>query len=241
MQESISFTVQTFEGPLDLLMHLIEQNKIDIRDIPIALLLEQYLTAVSAMQHIDLDVQSEFLLLASRLLYIKSRALLPVEEEEEDPREELVVMLETYMQYKALAGALSEQYDVYGRVSYTKSREQIEVAKKELEPISISRLIEAYGSVFRNSLRKRPPPIESFTQIVASQTASVTSTVFSVIRRLVENRSVRMLDLLLMQNCRADIVTHFIAVLELSRQRRIELKGEAEELRILLRQREYAS
>ena len=111
----MTYTLDMFEGPLDLLLHLIEQHKLDIRDIPIALLLEQYLAALDKQGTVDPDSMSEFLMMATKLIYIKSRMLLPMEEGEEDPRAELVSMLADYLHYKELAGELGGRYEQYGR------------------------------------------------------------------------------------------------------------------------------
>ena len=106
---AIPLKLQVFEGPMDLLMHLIEKNKIDIYDIPIVTITDQYLEYMRQMEHDDMNVTSEFLVMAATLLDIKSRMLLPKEvtedgEEEEDPREELVKRLLEYKMYKG--GAL---------------------------------------------------------------------------------------------------------------------------------------
>ena len=101
--EGLSFKLEVFEGPLDLLLHLIQKNKVSIYDIPIALITDQYFEYMNAMEENDIEVSSEFLVMASRLLYIKSKLLLPVhseEEEEEDPRQELIQNLAEYKKYK---------------------------------------------------------------------------------------------------------------------------------------------
>ena len=110
----ISYKLDNFEGPLDLLLHLIEKNKVSIYDIPIVLITEQYLEYVNQMDHEDLDVVSDFLVMAATLLDIKSRMLLPKvekeeEEDEEDPRAELVRRLLEYKMYKYMAQELEER------------------------------------------------------------------------------------------------------------------------------------
>lgn len=108
----IPVKLEAFEGPLDLLLHLIEKNKIDIYDIPIAEITDQYLSYVQAMKETDLDVMSEFLVMAATLLRIKSKMLLPVEEslpeEEQDPRLELVERLLEYKLYQHMAYELKD-------------------------------------------------------------------------------------------------------------------------------------
>ena len=112
--EGISYKLETFEGPLDLLLHLIEKNKIQIYDIPIAEITEQYLEYVSQMQKQDLNIVSEFLVMAATLLNIKARMLLPQSEEkeemnEDDPRAELVARLLEYKMYKFVAEELGDR------------------------------------------------------------------------------------------------------------------------------------
>ena len=109
---AIDVKLNVFEGPLDLLLHLIEKNKVNIYDIPIVTITEQYLEYVNNMEEEDLDVMSEFLVMAATLIKIKSRMLLPkdeeTEEDEEDPREELVRRLLEYKMYKYAAGELKD-------------------------------------------------------------------------------------------------------------------------------------
>src|SRR4030043_2048547 len=112
--EAYTVKVDVFEGPLDLLLHLIKQNQIDIYDIPIALVTEQYLDYIKVMKALDLTIAGEFLVMAATLMYIKSRMLLPspIEEEEEegeDPRAELVQRLVEYKRFKEAAVRLSQQ------------------------------------------------------------------------------------------------------------------------------------
>ena len=160
--QQMTYTLDMFEGPLDLLLHLIEQHKLDIRDIPIALLLEQYLAALDKQGTVDPDSMSEFLMMATKLIYIKSRMLLPMEEGEEDPRAELVSMLADYLHYKELAGELGGRYEQYGRRLFVRPQEQMGQQPPELRQQPLPTLLEAYKAVFRSSLRRVPPPIESF-------------------------------------------------------------------------------
>lgn len=120
----ISVKLQVFEGPLDLLLHLIDKNKVNIYDIPIAMITEQYMEYVEQLKKEDLNVVSEFLVMAATLLDIKSRMLLPkeVDEEgnEEDPRAELVEKLLEYKLYKAMAQELKDKHTDAERTYYKK-------------------------------------------------------------------------------------------------------------------------
>ena len=112
MSEALTVKLPDFEGPLDLLVHLIEKDKVDIYDIPIVSITQQYISYINEMQVYDLDMASEFLLIAAMLLQIKSRMLLPKddaeEDEENDPRDMLVEMLVLYQKFKKRAGLLRE-------------------------------------------------------------------------------------------------------------------------------------
>ena len=116
-------TLEPFEGPLDLLCHLIEKNKIDIYDIPIDRITDQYLAYLEKMKSIDMEIASEFLLMAATLLHIKSRLLLPqkkamLNEDIDDPREELVLKLLAYRRCKTIAVDLKERHDIYVDCQY---------------------------------------------------------------------------------------------------------------------------
>ena len=106
--EKLQYRLENFEGPLDLLLNLVAKNKIDIYDIPIAELLEQYMEQIDLMREADMDVASEFLEMAARLVYIKTASLLPRQEDEEDPRMELTGILLEYRQCKAAAEKLRQ-------------------------------------------------------------------------------------------------------------------------------------
>ena len=142
----ISYKLDNFEGPLDLLLHLIEKNKVSIYDIPIVLITEQYLEYVNQMDHEDLDVVSDFLVMAATLLDIKSRMLLPKvekeeEEDEEDPRAELVRRLLEYKMYKYMAQELEEREQEAELLFFKEPTIPREVAKYE-EPLDLDKLLD---------------------------------------------------------------------------------------------------
>ncbi|MEJ2314389.1 MAG: segregation/condensation protein A [Nitrospirota bacterium] len=124
MEESYSIRLPVFDGPLDLLLHLIRENKVDIYDIPIALITRQYLDYIEMMKELNLEVAGEFLVMAATLIHIKSRMLLPVEEtadtlEEMDPRFELVQRLIEYLAFKDAALGLREKEEEHDRSSFS--------------------------------------------------------------------------------------------------------------------------
>ena len=153
----IPVKLEVFEGPLDLLLHLIEKNKVDIYDIPIVEITNQYMEYIRGMQHEDLNVMSEFLVMAATLLDIKCRMLLPKEVteegEEEDPRQELVEQLLQYKMYKYMAFELKDRELDSGQVMY-KSPDIPEEILEYAEPVDLDQLLgdltmAKLGEVFR--------------------------------------------------------------------------------------------
>ena len=165
---AISYKLENFEGPLDLLLHLIEKNKVNIYDIPIVLITEQYLEYVSRMEREDLNVVSEFLVMAATLIDIKSRMLLPAEVneegEEEDPRAELVARLLEYKMYKYMAQELFRMEEGAGRHLFKEATIPKEVAKYE-PPVDLDELLgdltlAKLQAVFQTVIRRREDKID---------------------------------------------------------------------------------
>ncbi len=221
--EQLEFKLEVFEGPLDLLLHLLDKNKVDICDIPIAELLDQYMAYVEEYKTYNLDNISEFLMVASRLLYIKSKLLLPVEQDEEDPRLELVDMLEEYKKVKVAAGELSRRKAENGDIIFTKKQDKVKLDDTYRRTHDISVLSNAYEEMFKIKQRRLPPPIESFSGIVGTKIVSVASRVVSVLRRLVRGKYTSFKAFMYAQKSRSEVVAAFLAILELSKVKRIKL------------------
>lgn len=173
----IPVKLEAFEGPLDLLLHLIEKNKVDIYDIPIVLITEQYLDYVSQMDTKDMDVMSEFLVMAATLVRIKSKMLLPKEEveeeEEEDPRAELVQRLLEYKMYKYASFELKDrQYDA-GKSFFKNPTvpDEIKNYKEDvdfdelLSDVTLSKLQDIFDSVMQKQVDKIDPIRSKFGEI----------------------------------------------------------------------------
>jgi len=229
-KERPSFKLECFEGPLDLLLALIAKNKINIYDIPIALLLEQYLEKLDDMKRMDLDVTSEFLAMAAHLIYIKSQMLLPrhSEEDEEDPRERLVRMLVEYKRYREIVAQLSERLRI-GSNRYAKPPDTVEPDESYRLTHSPSELKDAYLAVLGRTKRRLPPPISSFHGIVGRTVVSVGGKVVELLRRLLRQRRLRYRTVFSGARSRSEVVAIFLAVLELAKLRRIrftEMDGE---------------
>ncbi len=152
---ALSVKVEAFEGPLDLLLELIEKNKLDIYDIPMAQVCRQYMEALERLPVFDMELGSEFLLLGSTLLYIKSRLLLPKqtggdEEDEEDPREKLVAMLLEYRRFKELAAQLLDRQRA-ASLYYSRPALYSALGEKTLEPLPLVALLQALAAVLDES------------------------------------------------------------------------------------------
>ena len=222
--------MEAFEGPLDLLLSLISKNKIDIYDIPIAELLQQYLEQIAFMQEEDLDIASEFLEMAARLVQIKSVSLLPRYEEEEDPRLELTGLLLEYQQCKQEKLKEKVSFDAQPHppadipIDYTYRRIH---ETREL----LSALLSAWG----RGKSLLPPRPESFSALVTRKIVSVTSQVVYILRRLWKQQKVSYHSLFEEKRERSERVAAFLAVLELVKSKRIRVEGEGDRSQVILR------
>ena len=211
-----------FQGPLELLMHLLEKRKIDIYDIPIADITDQYLEYINSWEHYNIEVASEFLLMAATLLQIKSRLLLPRPtpvEDGDDPRQELIDKLLEYQKFKKCAEFLSaRQYDL--ATVFARTGEDVFLQIEKLpDKINLALLLEAFQSVLD---RTRDEHVESMAEIKREE--------ISVKRKIIEifhfvktaGRPVHFLELLQKHN-RIEIIACFLAILELIRVDRISV------------------
>jgi segregation and condensation protein A len=232
----IEYRLEIFEGPLELLLHLIEKNKIDIFDIPIASILEQYLDYIYIMEQSDLYVASEFIDMVAKLLYIKSKLLLPKEENEPDPREELVKILLDYSEIKKIAEYLSGQFDMY-KNRYEKAEDKIiyeldddkEESALEIEIINPAVLFDILMEIAAKKRDDMPPTIESIKILTNKKIVTMAEKTISIIRRLYKHERLDFLNLLKGGGetiNRDDIVATFAAILELLRTNRINMTGE---------------
>jgi len=220
--------LDNFEGPLDLLLHLIRQHEMEIYDIPIARITDQYLAILDAMQTLNLDIAGEFLLMASTLLHIKSRMLLPASEEaeeeteEEDPRAELVRRLLEYQKYKDAAATLEErpllERDVFARRFPSPELQNPEAP--ELEAVGLFELVEA----FRELLRQAPEP---YVHEVEAERLSVSDRVNAILTLLDGRDSLGFMEIFGERPDRHEVVVTFLAMLELVKLRTVRLMQNA--------------
>ena len=229
---SLNYKLDVFEGPMDLLLHLIAKHKLNIYDIPIVVLVEQYLLYVEQLKDSDLEIASEFLEMAARLVYIKSVSLLPVYEEAEKLRQELSGELIEYAECKRIAQVLSTQTKGFDCINRPQAQFEIDMTYNRIhEPIEI---LNAYMRVVGNRLRKIPPPLESFKVIVEKKIVSVSSKIKNIVNILSLNKRQKFQTILLQSESRSDMVAAFLAVLELAKTKHIRLNGNGEEIELEL-------
>jgi segregation and condensation protein A len=231
--QAYSVKLPIFEGPLDLLLHLIRTNEVEVTDIPVARIAEQYIEYIELMRELNLDIAGEYLVMAATLAWIKSRMLLPpdpseLDGEETDPRAELVARLLEYQRFKEAAGEMGER-PLLGRDIFEAHAPPIEPVpedEREIE-VGIFQLVEA----FRNALKREGPT--GVAHEVEVETVTVHERMLSVMDRLSERENCEFEDLVedavdLM--ARPIIVTTFLAILELTRLEAIGLYQGVDEM-----------
>ena len=223
--EKISYKVEAFEGPLDLLLYLISKHKLDIYDIPIVELVDQYIAYVRSMENDDLYVASEFIEMAARLVYIKSVSLLPVYEEAEELKRELTGELIEYRDCQLMAGKLSEMTDGFDKFIRKPTELEIDYTYTRLH--EGNELLRAYINAAGRKLRNLPPPVEVFREIVAKKIVSVGSKIRSIFTKLSKaGKKEKMTELFNGAESRSDLVATFLAILELAKSKKINVIGD---------------
>ena len=227
--------LQDFEGPLDLILFLLSKNKIEIQDIPIALILDQYLQYLEQRQQMDLEVASEFVTMAAHLMYIKTRMLLSLEDEEaQNEMEALIKSLEErqrgdlYARVKQLSERLAPMGE-FGRDAMTRPPEPMERGKIYEYDQEPGDLVIAMQEVTVRRGQQDAPPLAAFQEIVRREPYPVETKAREIIRRLKEGGITRFLLLFKGSRSRSELVATFMAVLELCRSHVIRLAGSAED------------
>ena len=225
-----------FEGPLDLLLHLIESNKIDIYDIPIVMITDQYMEYIRAMETKDLNTMSEFLVMAATLLEIKAKLLLPAEVDEEgeeiDPRAELVERLLEYKMYKYMALELKDRQSLAAKVLYKEATIPDEVASY-IEPVDLEELVgdltlQKLNEIFKSILRRQEDkidPVRSKFGDIEKEEVSLEDKMSSVEAYIQEHKRFSFRNLLEQEakKSKIHVIVTFLAVLELMKAGRIRL------------------
>lgn len=230
--ETLSYKLDVFEGPLDLLLNLIAKNKLNIYDIPISELLEQYMAQIHEMQAADMDVASEFLEMAARLVHIKSVSLLPKKEEEAALKQELTGQLLEYQQCKEAAMRLRARFSFDGIVRAQADIPADLTYKRHHKP---QELLSAYLSMLG---KKKPPepqkPEDTISKLITRRVVSVASQIVFVLRSLWKKRYVSLKELFRGKNDPSERVAAFLAVLELVKDKRLRVDGDGEDCEIKL-------
>ena len=215
--ENISYKLDQFEGPLDLLLTLISKNKIDINDIPIADLCSQYMEYINAEENRDMEIASEFLLMASELMLIKSRMLLPKNEDDEDPRASLVEAVLEYQKAKLAAAQMNLMYATYG-LRMVKEQDEISVDKTYVADHAPSLLTKALIRALSEVRISDEKAKEKFEPLVNRPQVSVVSVASSLIRVLKKSGRVYLDEYFSVSKSRSELIAKFMAVLEMLRQ-----------------------
>lgn len=224
-----TYRLDGFEGPLDVLLTLIERHKIDIYNIEISLLLEQYLNWMEEARERDLEITADFLEMASRLVYIKSCSLLPkTEEDEEDPKLLLEQMLIEYAKYKRVSLQMRPKY-IGDKIRF-REHPPTDLPKPDYEAGKESSLLtETYLKLIRRHKDRLHPPKESIDKIVSTKFISVGTKIVSVMRVLIKRTSASFKSLFRGATSRSEIVATFLALLELMRSGRVEVSEETDD------------
>lgn len=221
--EKLCCKLETFEGPLDLLLLLISKNKLNICDVRITDLVDQYVEQIHAMREHKMEVASEFLEMAARLVYIKTVSLLPKPEEAERLQRELTGQLLEYQECRRVAGLFGERFRFD---SYSRPPEEIKFDSSYRGHLSPQEIFHAYRSAAGRGKRLLPPKPEAFSGIVSHKIVSVASRMIRVLRGLRRKGAARYEDLYRDCRGRSELVATFLAVLELIRGKRIRVEGE---------------
>ena len=234
---AISIKLEAFEGPLDLLLHLIDKNKVDIYDIPIVEITNQYMEYIQEMQKKDLNVMSEFLLMAATLLDIKCRMLLPVEVneegEEEDPRQELVEQLLQYKMYKYMSYELKDRQMDGERLMFKGETLPSEVKEYQepvdldvlLEGVTLSRLNDVFQDIMKRQFNKIDPVSSTFGKIEKEE-ITVEDKMSYLNEYVKTHKEFSFSELLKKQKTKMQTIVTFLAILEMMKMGTISVKQE---------------
>ena len=230
--EVLSYKIEDFEGPLDLLLQLIARNKMNIHDIHLTALIDQYLEQIRQFEGLNLEIASEFLEMAARLIYMKTLSLLPKHEEIVQFKEELTGELLEYKICQEVARTFSTMTVGFDR--FVRKTDDIDFDRTyELTHPSDTIYLSYLAAVGRGQ-RKLPPPATSFTKIVATKIVAVSTRIVFVMRKLWGGGSKQLHTLYQSARSRSELVATFLAVLELCKAERVRIDGEAQDAQIKL-------
>lgn len=222
--------IDNFEGPLDLLCHLIDKNKLNIYEVKLSDITDQYIEYIKNMEEQNLEVTSEFLIMASTLLYIKSKGLLPkVEDEEEElTEEELLRRLVEYKSYKEVSKNLKEEYNIYSR-RFFKLPDTINLPKQAFEKVyDKEKIVNAYEELrMRNETKINLNSKENMERIAISESVTIASKVKIIFKELLKRPKFVFNKLFDIDKSRSvDVVTAFLGLLEMTRRNKVTVEQE---------------
>ncbi|WP_125763752.1 segregation and condensation protein A [Companilactobacillus hulinensis] len=223
--EKLNLVLTDFEGPIDLLLHLIKESKIDIYDIPIAQITQQYIDYLNSMKVLELDIAGDYLVMASTLMSIKSKMLLPQAPDEidddfeaEDPRDELVSQLLTYQTFKHVSEYFGEKEQIR-KLSFDKDMSVPAVQLEQfLKPdsIALDDLATTYTEILRQQRNRQPQ-----TEIIQNEALSIEDATENILNKLSSIKRTTFKSLLKLQNDIEEVVTDFMAILEMVSKQQI--------------------
>lgn len=218
LNEKIAFKLSAFEGPLDLLLHLISQSKVDIQDIFVSEITEQYLAYLSQMREMDMDVASEFVTMAATLLNIKSRSLLPKpagEGNEEDPEQLLIMQLQEYQRIKAVSGALQQMEARAGQSFYKLPEEfAFQPDPLNLEGVDVSTLFAAMQQILLQRAQRMQPRQER-VNVIRPERFSVRGRIAQLRKLLKAHDVLTFSSLFVADTTKDEVIATFLALLEI--------------------------
>ena len=224
--DALTYRLEQFEGPLDLLLTLIQKNKVSITDIPISLICDQYIEYITQAQMLDMDIASEFIVMASELMLIKSRMLLPRDKDDaEDPREALTDALLRYQQAKEAAAKLSPLYAYYsGRM--VKDTDEISIDKTFVQDQDVTDLCAAIRRIiaYNNALEKAANT--TFTPMISKPIIPVEIKIVSILKNIEKRGIATLEDLIIDEVTLPDLIASFLGVLELVKIRKLLVESD---------------
>lgn len=228
----MSYKLESFEGPLDLLLQLIARNKLNIYDIQLTVLIDQYLEQISLMEQDNADIASEFLEMASRLIYMKTVKLLPKHEEFEQLKEEFCGELIEYQTCREIAALLAQQMDGFDK--FVKGQSKVELPKTYALTHEKELIFDSYISAVGRGKRRLPPSTGAFATIVAKKIVSVSTKIVYVMRNLLKKGPQKLSRLYKGAKSRSELVATFLAVLELCKANRVNISGDGTDAQITM-------
>lgn len=221
--DKISYKLEIFEGPLDLLLHLVNKNKLDIKNIKISILLDQYVQHINRMEELGVYVESEFLNMVSRLIYIKTVSLLPKSEEEKTLKEELSAELIEHQKLKDMSKVISNNISFN---SFVRQPIKISTEYQFNNKININKFINCYINLYKRANLKFSKNNENLNIITSRKIVPVYSRAISILRKLKKLGSFKYSTLFTKAMSKSSLIATFLAVLELVKIKRIKIDSD---------------